>query len=101
MATIKTPKLGDIVIFHLSDGDTIQNNYSKEMPAIVSGIFGITKEPPHLVNLKCFPDGTGTLWRTSIAHQEGIPGAVMAQGASWRWPDEELKRGVAPMAATE
>lgn len=99
LKVIKQPKLGDIVILHLSDGDKIENNYTKEMPAIVTRVF--TQGPPFTVNLKGLPDGTGTIWRTSITHQEGYGGAVIAQGAAWRWPDEELKRGTAPMAATE
>lgn len=98
---IKPPFLGAVVILHLGDGDNIQNNFFREMPALVSGMFGVSHQPPYLCNLKGLPDGTGTIWRTSISHQEGIPGAVIAQGASWRWPDEPLKRGVAPMAATE
>ncbi len=99
MATIKQPKVGDIVIFHLSDGDTIQNNGSKEMPAIVTRVF--FQGPPYTINLKGIPDGTGTIWRTSVMHQEGISGAVIAQNPGWRWPDDDLNRGVAPMAATE
>ncbi len=95
----KKPKMGDIVILHLAEGDTIQNNYSKEMPAIV--VASWNDQQPFLCNLKGIPDGTGTIWRTSISHQEGVHGGVIAQGASWRWPDEELKRGSAPMEASE
>lgn len=96
---IKQPKLGDIVILHLADGDTIQNNNAKELPAIVSRVF--FEGPPFTINLKGLPDGTGTIWRTSVLHQEGVNGAVIAQGPSWRWPDEKLKRGEAPMQASE
>lgn len=96
---IKIPKKGDIVILHMAEGDTIQNNYSKEMPAIV--VASWNDQPPFLCNLKGLPDGTGTIWRTSVSHQQGIYGAAIAQAASWRWPDEELVRGDAPMKASE
>lgn len=99
MATIKQPQVGDIVILHLADGDQIQNNYSKEMPAVVTCVF--SKGPPFTINMKGIPDGPGTIWRTSIMHQQPYPNTVMAQGASWRWPDEELNRGEAKMEATD
>lgn len=102
MATTKrTPYVGAIVILHLAEGDQIQNNYSREMPAVICRCFGGSDTPPHLVNLKGLPDGPGSIWRTSIPHQEGVEGAVIAQGASWRYPEEPLKRGEAPMAASE
>ena len=96
---IKQPKEGDIVILHLAESDQIQNNYSREMPAIVSRVFG--QGPPFTINMKGLPDGPGTIWRTSIMHQQGYPGSVMAQGASWRWPEEKLQRGSAPLEAVE
>lgn len=96
---IKQPEVGDIVILHLADGDEIQNNGSREMPAVVTRVFFIG--PPFTINLKGLPDGTGTIWRTSVLHQEGIHGAVIAQGPSWRWPSEDLNRGTAPMGQTD
>lgn len=96
----KQPKVGDIVILHLADQDKTQNNYGTECPAIVTNVFG--QGPPFTINLKGFPDGTGTIWRTSVMHQNAYPGTVIAQGPAWRWPDETLQRGTAPMeAATE
>ncbi len=98
----KVPYIGALVVFHPSDGDApAKNNYAKEIPAIVSAVFSSSGAPPFYANLKCLPDGPGTLWRTSIPHQDGIQGAVFAQSASWRWPEEELKRGVAPMGISE
>jgi len=94
---IKQPKVGDVVILHLAEYDQIQNNQAKELPAIVSRVF--FDGPPFTINLKGLPDGPGTIWRTSVMHQEGVNGAVIAQGPSWRWPTESLKRGDAPMAA--
>lgn len=96
---VKMPYVGAIVIYHVSDSEKTQNNYADEMPAIVTRIWGET--PGSVINLKCLPDGTGTFWRTSINHQRlgSADGPVMAQGASWRWPDEDLARGNASMEA--
>lgn len=96
---IKSPFVGAIVVLHLGDNDTIHNNNSKEMPAIITRVW--SKESPYTVNLKGFPDGTGTVWRTSVMHQNPYPGTVNAQNPGWRWPDEELQRGEAPMEASE
>lgn len=96
----KAPYVGAIVIMHLADTDQIQNNYAKEMPAIVSQVFG-SSGTSGVCNLKGLPDGPGTIWRTSVMHQEGVEGAIIAQGPSWRWPDEKLKRGSAPMEQTD
>lgn len=93
------PKLGDIVILHLADNDQIQNNYSKEMPAIVTRVFD--GNPHGMINMKGLPDGAGTIWRTSVSYQNPVGGFVMAQGPSWRWPDEPLERGNAPMETSE
>lgn len=94
---VKMPYVGAIVIYHVSDSEKVQNNHADEMPAIVTRLWGTT--PGSVINLKCLPDGTGTFWRTSINHQRlGLKdGPVMAQGASWRWPEESVQRGDAPM----
>ena len=98
---VKMPYVGAVVIYHVADSEKVQNNHADEMPAIVTRIWGTT--PSACINLKCLPDGTGTFWRTSINHQRlgKADGPVMAQGASWRWPDEDLARGDAPMDASE
>jgi len=101
---VKTPFLGAVVIYRVADyeKDQINNNGSDEMPAIVTRIWGPNAQSA--INLKCLPDNTGTFWRTSVQHQTfGIADgkSVMAQGGSWRWPDEPLKRGDAPLSSTE
>lgn len=97
--SIKPPYVGAVVILHLGEMDQVQNNQSREMPAIVTRVWSTT--PPFTVNLKGIPDGPGTIWRTSVMHQNPYEGAVIAQNPGWRWPDEELKRGVAPIEATD
>lgn len=101
---VKSPYLGAIVIYRIADYEKgqINNNGSDEMPAIVTRIWG--RNATSAINLKCLPDNTGTFWRTSVQHQTfGVDGgnAVMAQGGSWRWPDEELKRGDAPLESVD
>jgi hypothetical protein len=101
---VKTPFLGAIVIYRVADyeKDQINNNGSDEMPAIVTRVWGPNAQSA--INLKCLPDNTGTFWRTSVQHQTfGVADgkSVMAQGGSWRWPDEPLRRGDAPLSATE
>lgn len=97
---IRHPRLGDSIVLHIGDGDQVQNNYGKEMAAVVARVWH--DAPPFTINIKGLPDGPGTIWRTSVMHQSGLGlGTAIAQGPSWRWPDEELKRGVAPMEATE
>jgi hypothetical protein len=95
----RAPYVGAVVVLHLGDHDPIQNNHTKEMPAVITRVWSTT--PPFTVNLKGLPDGPGTIWRTSVMHQEGIPGAVLAQNPGWRWPDEGLARGTAEMEASE
>lgn len=99
----KVPYIGATVVFHPGDHDpNARTNRAEEIPAIIVSMFGKPEDYP-LVNLKCFPDGTGTLWRTSVVHQRIMPGGTMtdgvamAQGPSWRWPDEKLCRGTATM----
>ncbi len=96
---VKPPFVGAVVILHLGETDPTQNNQSMEMPAIITRVWSIT--PPFTVNLKGIPDGTGTIWRTSVMHQNPYEGAVIAQNPGWRWPDEELERGTAPMEQTD
>lgn len=101
---VAAPFLGAIVIYRLADYEKgqINNNGTDEMPAIVTRIWG--KDAQNAINLKCLPDNTGTFWRTSVQHQTfGIADgkSVMAQGGSWRWPDEPLRRGDAPIEVTE
>lgn len=101
---VKTPFLGAIVIYRMADyeKDQINNNGSDEMPAIVTRVWGTNAQSA--INLKCLPDNTGTFWRTSVQHQTfGVVDgqSLMAQGGSWRWPEEPLKRGNAPLSATE
>jgi len=101
---VKSPYLGAIVIYRMADYEKgqINNNGSDEMPAIVTRIWGTNAQSA--INLKCLPDNTGTFWRTSIQHQTfGVENgkAVMAQGGSWRWPEEVLVRGNAPLEAAE
>jgi len=96
---IKSPFVGAVVILHLGENDQIQNNNSREMPAIITHVW--SKDAPFTVNLKGIPDGPGTIWRTSIMHQNPYDGVVIAQNPGWRWPDEDLQRGEAPMAASE
>jgi hypothetical protein len=96
---IKPPFVGAVVILYIGDNDPVQNNFLKEMPAIITRVWSTT--PPFTVNLKGLPDGTGTIWRTSVMHQTPYEGAVNAQNPGWRWPDEDLKRGNAPMEASE
>jgi hypothetical protein len=99
---VKNAKVGDIVIFQPPLNDTAaRSNSAEEIPAIVTHNFG---SPESCLNLKCFPDGTGTLWRTSVQHQTlGIKNgsAVMSQGYSWRWPDEPKLRNAESDAALE
>lgn len=92
----RVPKVGDIVILHLGDNDQIQNNYAKELPAIVTRVWS-----NNCVNLKGIPDGPGTVWRTSVLHQNPFPGTVNAQNPGWRFPDQELQRGQAMIEATD
>lgn len=96
---VKPPFVGAVVVLHLGDNETIQNNHAKEMPAIITRVWSTT--PPFTVNLKGLPDGTGTIWRTSVMHQNPYEGAVIAQNPGWRWPDEDLQRGNAPMTAED
>src|ERR1041385_3412310 len=85
------PRVGDSIVLHIGDGDQVQNNSAKEMAAVVARVW--YDGPPFTINIKGFPDGPGTIWRTSVMHQTGLGGqTVIAQGPSWRWPDEELKR---------
>ncbi len=101
---VKSPFLGAIVIYRLADYEKsqINNNGSDEMPAIVTRVWGTNAQSA--INLKCLPDNTGTFWRTSVQHQTfGFLNGktVMAQGGSWRWPEEELMRGDAPVSAAD
>lgn len=101
---VKDPYLGAIVIYRMADYEKgqINNNNSDEMPAIITRVWGSSAQSA--INIKCLPDNTGTFWRTSVQHQTfGIKDgkAVMAQGGSWRWPDEELRRGEAPLESVE
>lgn len=95
----KPPFVGAVVILHLGDNDNIQNNTAKECPAIITRVW--STDPPYTVNLKGIPDGPGTIWRTSVMHQNPYDGVVNAQNPGWRWPDEELQRGSAPMVAQD
>lgn len=96
---VKPPYVGAIVVYHLGDSEEIQNNNAKEMPAVITRVWSVT--PPFTVNLKGFPDGTGTIWRTSVMHQNPYPGTVIAQQAGWRWPEEGLQRGEAEVGVSE
>lgn len=98
---VKAPYVGAVVVYRPSDGSQdapARNNFAEEIPAIVTRTWG--DEPNSAINLKCFPDGPGTLWRTSVQHQtlgisqeqviqDAIP-VIGADGSSWRWPDEAL-----------
>lgn len=94
--SVRVPKVGDIVILHLGDNDPIQNNYAKELPAIITRVWSNTT-----VNLKGLPDGPGSIWRTSVMHQNSFPGAVIAQNPGWRFPEQDLQRGQAMTDATD
>lgn len=96
---VRAPYVGAVVVLHLGDSDPIQNNASREMPAIITRVW--SKEAPYTVNLKGLPDGSGTIWRTSIMYQEPYEGAIVAQNPGWRWPEDELVRGKAEMGAGE
>lgn len=96
---IKVPQVGDVVLYRPAVMDlAARNNSTLEIPAIIVRVWG--PAPGSAVNLKCIPDGPGTLWRTSINHQtlgisqnqvmkEAFPVIGDDQG-SWRYQDEDL-----------
>lgn len=98
---LKAPYVGAVVLFHPArDDKSAQSNYAGtpieeiSLPAIVTQVFS---PESGCANLKVLPDGTGTLWRTSVNHQTDLLNpahpdndrvGVRSMQYSWRWPDE-------------
>lgn len=74
------PTIGRIVHFVVPNEHAIEaNNGAKEVPAMVTNVFG----DGTLVNLKVFTDGVYDTWRTSVHYsEEKVP-------YSWHWPERE------------
>ena len=77
--TVK-PTIGRIVHFVPPNDTCIEaSNHTKEVPAIVTNVFG----EGALVNLKVFTDGIYDTWRTSVHYSES------KEPFSWHWPERE------------
>ncbi|WP_080058282.1 hypothetical protein [Spirosoma aerolatum] len=73
------PTIGRIVHYVPFEKSIEANNYVKEVPAIVTNVFG----EGALVNMKVFTDGIYDTWRTSVHYSEG------KEPGTWHWPERE------------
>ena len=70
------PTIGRIVHFVPQANSIESSNYVKEVPAIITNVFGNGA----LVNLKVFTDGIYDTWKTSVKYSE------TEEENSWLWP---------------
>jgi hypothetical protein len=77
---MKTPKIGDIVIFHPNiDDKECRQNQAEIVPAIVVAVWS-----EDTVNLNCIPDcGTALIPRTSVIFKDNWRG----EHYYWTWPE--------------
>lgn len=68
--------VGRIVHFVPQANSIEAHNYVKEVPAIITNVFGNGA----LVNLKVFTDGIYDTWKTSVKYSE------TNEENSWHWP---------------
>lgn len=67
------PTIGRVVIYTFNDSELVNNNYTKEAPAIITRVW-----TPTCVNLKVLTDGCHDLWKTSVSLGGGQH--------QWHWP---------------
>jgi len=78
---VPVTKVGDNVLYYPGDhDDDAKNNGAEVVPAVVTQVWGPDEHAA--VNLKIFPDGTGSLWRTSVSPYSDVGEGVNPFGSN-------------------